>query len=50
MANSKAKVKLKVTTVKGQAIKPKMGKGTGGIIPVSLKMKVQKDMGNKQNG
>lgn len=47
MANSKAKVKLKVTTVKGQAIKPKMGKGTGGAITQKLIYVVNN---KKQNG
>ena len=46
MADNKGKVAVKVTTKK-KAVKPKMGRGTGGIIPVSLKMKVEKDRNNK---
>ena len=52
MAGKKVKttVKAKVTptTKKSKAIKPKMGRGTGGIIPVSFKMKVEKDRKSKQ--
>lgn len=46
MAGSKGKVAAKVTTKK-KAVKPKMGRGAGGFIPVSLKMKVEKDKANK---
>ena len=44
----KAKVKATVSTTKGKAVKPKMGRGTGGVIPVSLKMKVEKDRKAKE--
>ena len=37
------------TTTKRGAIKPKLGRGTGGFITTSLKMKVEKDK-NKSNG
>jgi hypothetical protein len=43
MANSKGKVKVKVEAKK--AVKPKMGKGTGGIIIASIKAKVEKGNG-----
>ena len=50
MAGNKVKttVKAKVTptTKKSKAIKPKMGRGTGGVIMTSVKLKVEKD--NKQ--
>lgn len=46
MANSKAKVKVKVEPKKGKKpVKPKLGKGTGGIITASIKAKVKKDHG-----
>lgn len=46
----KATVKTNVTPkAKSKAIKPKMGRGTGGIMPVSLKLKVEKDKKAKQN-
>ena len=43
------KAKVDPTAKKSKAIKPKMGRGTGGIIPVSFKMKVEKDKKAKQN-
>ena len=45
----KGKVKSKVTTTKGgnKAIKPNMGRGTGGILMTSVKMKVEKDKKGK---
>ena len=43
------KAKVTPTTKKSKAIKPKMGRGTGGILPVSLKLKVEKDKKTKQN-
>jgi len=50
MAGKKVKttVKAKVTptTKKSKAVKPKMGRGTGGYIVTSVKLKVEKD--NKQ--
>ena len=53
MAGKKVKttVKAKVTptTKKSKAIKPKMGRGTAGVIPVSLKMKVEKDRKVKED-
>ena len=46
----KATVKTNVTPkAKSEAIKPKMGQGTGGILPVSLKLKVEKDKKDKKN-
>lgn len=39
----KGKVKAKVSAAKGKAIKPKLGRGTGGFITTSLKMKVEED-------
>lgn len=39
MSSSKGKLKVKVEAKK--AIKPKMGKGTGGILPTSVKLKVE---------
>lgn len=53
MAGKKVKttVKAKVTPTakKSKAIKPKMGQGTGGILPVSLKLKVEKDKKDRKN-
>lgn len=43
MANSKIKVKVEA---KKKAVKPKMGKGTGGIITATLIAKVEKDRKN----
>lgn len=44
MSNSKAKVKIKVQANKGKKpVKPKMGKGTSGIITASVIAKVKKD-------
>ena len=52
MAGKKVKttVKAKVTptTKKSKAIKPKMGRGTGGYIVTSVKLKVEED--KKQKG
>lgn len=52
MAGKKVKttVKAKVTptTKKSNAIKPKMGRGTGGVIMTSVKLKVEKDKKQKQ--
>ena len=46
----KATVKTNVTPkAKFKAIKPKMGQGTGGILPVYLKLKVEKDKKDKKN-
>lgn len=45
----KGQLKAKVTTTKGKAVKPKMGRGTAGVIPVSLKMKVEKDRKAKED-
>ena len=47
--NTMVKAKVTPTTKKSKAIKPKMGRGTGGILPVSLKLKVEKDKKTKQN-
>lgn len=44
--NAKLKAKVSPTTNKSKAIKPKMGRGTGGVIMTSVKLKVEKD--NKQ--
>nr|DAW10674.1 MAG TPA: hypothetical protein [Caudoviricetes sp.]DAY73248.1 MAG TPA: hypothetical protein [Caudoviricetes sp.] len=44
MANSKGKVKVKVEAKK--AVKPKMGKGTGGFITARVIAKVNKDRAN----
>lgn len=44
MANNKGKIKVKVEAKK--AVKPKMGRGTGGIIPISVEAKVKKDKSN----
>lgn len=51
MAGKKVKTKVKTTVsaTKGKAVRPKMGRGTGGVIPVSLKMKVEKDRKAKEN-
>lgn len=46
MSNSKGKVSAKISVKKG-AIKPKMGKGTGGAITSKLIATVNKD---KKNG
>ena len=46
MPGKKIKATAKVSVSKGKAIKPKMGRGTGGVIPISLKMKVEKDSKN----
>lgn len=40
MANSKGKVQVKAE-VKKKAVKPKMGKGTGGILPTSIRLKIE---------
>lgn len=40
MANAKGKIKVEVEANK-KAIKPKMGKGTGGILPTSVRLKVE---------
>lgn len=45
MGKTKVKVKAKAKPKK-KPIKPKMGKGTGGIIPVSLIAKLDKDINN----
>lgn len=46
MSNNK-KTTIKVTAKqKSKAVKPKMGKGTGGIITASIKAKVSKDRNN----
>ena len=42
MANAKAKIKVKVTPKKGKAIRPKMGKGTGGILTARIIADVRK--------
>lgn len=46
---TKAKVKARVKLIKreGKPIKPNMGRGTGGVIPISLKLKVEKDQKEK---
>lgn len=36
----KGKIKAKVTAQKGKAIKPKLGRGTGGYITTSVKLMV----------
>lgn len=44
----KGKIKAKVTAQKGKAIKPKLGRGTGGVIMTSVKLMVnnkKKDKG-----
>ena len=48
----KSKIKSKLSFKKGKAIKPKLGRGTGGVIPVSVRMKVDYDRkkGGKRNG
>lgn len=40
MANSKIKVKV---SSKKKSVKPKMGKGTGGVLTARILAKVQKD-------
>lgn len=44
----KGKVKAKVSAAKGKAIKPKLGRGTGGFIMTSVKLKVEKDKKQKE--
>lgn len=47
---NKVKVKVKVNAKKSKPIKPKMGRGTGGVITASLIAKVNKDRGiNNKN-
>ena len=46
MLGKKIKATAKVSVSKGKAIKPKMGRGTGGYIITSVKLKAEKD--NKQ--
>lgn len=42
--SNKIKAKIKATaTPSKKAIKPKMGRGTGGYIVTSVKLKVEKD-------
>lgn len=47
---TKAKVKTRVKLIKheGKPIKPNMGRGTSGVIPVSLRLKVEKDRNEKE--
>ena len=44
MGKKTTKIQVKAKP-KSKAIKPKMGKGTGGIITASIKAKVNKDNG-----
>lgn len=44
MGKNTTKIQVKAKP-KGKAIKPKMGKGTGGIITASIRAKVNKDNG-----
>lgn len=46
--NAKLKAKVTPTSKKSKAIKPKMGRGTGGYIVTSVKLKVEED--KKQKG
>lgn len=45
MANNKSKVQVKVQPKK-KAVKPKFGRGTGGILPTSVKLKVESTKDN----
>lgn len=42
------KAKVTPTTKKSKAIKPKMGRGIGGFIMTSVKLKVEKDKKQKE--
>lgn len=46
MANSKAKVKLKVVAVKGKTVKPTLGNKSGGL----LSSRIVTELKKKQNG
>lgn len=46
----KVKAKVKTEVKKGKAVKPSMGRGSSGIIPVSLRLKVEKDKKKKKDG
>lgn len=42
MANNKAKVKVKVEAKKGKAVKPTLGKGSGGLLSARIVAEVKK--------
>lgn len=51
MSNKKVKITVKgnVSNKDKKPIKPKLGRGIGGFLTTSLKLKVEKDKANKEN-